>query len=35
MRNPEMLKFFPDHIKTKAMCKCRVKKNTFRNTICS
>ena len=26
MRNPEMLKFFPDHIKTKAMCKCRVKK---------
>ena len=26
MRNPEMLKFFPDHLKTKAMCKCAVKK---------
>ena len=26
MRNPEMLKFVPDHLKTKKMCKHAVKK---------
>ena len=26
MRNPEMLKFVPDHLKTKKMCKHSVKK---------
>ena len=26
MRNPEMLKFVPDHLKTKRMCKNEVKK---------
>ena len=26
MKNPEMLKFIPDHLKTKKMCKHTVKK---------
>ena len=26
MKNPDMLKFVPDHIKTKKMCKNKVKK---------
>ena len=26
MTNPEMLKYFPDHLKTKKMCKHAVKK---------
>ena len=26
MKNPEMLKFVPDHLKTKKMCKQAVKK---------
>ena len=26
MKNPEMLKFVPDHLKTKKMCKHAVKK---------
>ena len=26
MKNLEMLKFVPDHLKTKTMCKCEVKK---------
>ena len=26
MRNPEMLKFVPDHLKTKVICKHAVKK---------
>ena len=28
MKNPEMLKFIPDHFKTKKMCKHTVKKLT-------
>ena len=35
MRNPEMLKFVPDHLKTKKMCKHAAKKTTFFNKICS
>ena len=35
MRNPEMLKFVPDHFKTKIMCKNAVKKLPFINKICS
>ena len=27
MKNPKMLKFVPDHLKTKRMCKHAVKKN--------
>ena len=27
MKNPEMLKFVPDHLKTKKMCKQAIKKN--------
>ena len=27
MKNPEVLKFIPDHLKTKKMCKYVVKKN--------
>ena len=30
MRNPEILKFVPDHLKTKKMCKDAVKKLPFR-----
>ena len=30
MRNPEMLKFIPDHLKTKKMCKHAVQKLPFR-----
>ena len=26
MKNPEMLEFFPDHLKTKKMCKYAVEK---------
>ena len=29
MKNPEMLKFFPDHLKNKKMCKHVVKKLPF------
>ena len=29
MRNPEMLKFVPNHLKTKKMCKYAVKKLPF------
>ena len=29
MRNPEMLKFVPDHLKTKKLCKHAVKKLLF------
>ena len=29
MRNPEILKFVPDHLKTKKMCKHTVKKLPF------
>ena len=29
MRNPEMLKFIPNHLKTKKMCKHAVKKITL------
>ena len=29
MRNPEMLKFAPNHLKTKKMCKHAVKKLPF------
>ena len=29
MRNPEMLKFVPDHLKTKKMCKNAAKKLPF------
>ena len=35
MKNLEMLKFVPDHLKTKNMCKHAVKKITFCNKICS
>ena len=35
MKNPEMLKFIPDHLKTKQMCNYAVKKIIFRNKICS
>ena len=34
MKNPLMLKFFPDHLKTKNTCKHAVKKKTFCNKIC-
>ena len=29
MKNPEMLKCVPDHLKTKKMCKCAVTKLTY------
>ena len=29
MKNPEMLKFVPDHLETKIMCKRAVKKLSF------
>ena len=29
IKNPEMLKFVPDHLKTKKICKCTVKKLLF------
>ena len=29
MKNPEMLRFVPDHLKTKKMCKYAVKKLLF------
>ena len=29
MKNPEMIKFVPDHLKTKKMCKHAVKKLPF------
>ena len=29
MRNPEMLKFVPDHLKSEAMCKYAVRKLPF------
>ena len=32
MRNPEMSKLVPDHLKTKKMREHAVKENTFRNT---
>ena len=35
MRNPEMLKFVPDYLETKKMCKHAVKKKTICNKICS
>ena len=35
MRNPEMLKFVRDHLKTKKICKHVHKKVTFSNKICS
>ena len=35
MKNPEMLKFVPDHLKTKKMCKHAVKKITLSIKICS
>ena len=33
MRNPGMLKFVPDHLKTKKMCKYAVKKNLFQQDM--
>ena len=33
IKNPEMLKFVPDHLKTKKMCKDTVKK--LHSLICS
>ena len=35
MRNPEMLKFVPDHLKTKKLFDHAVKKIVFSNKICS
>ena len=35
MKNPEMLKFVPDHLKTKQMCNYAVKKITLSIKICS
>ena len=35
MKNPEILKFVPDHLKTKKMCKYAVKKITLSIKICS
>ena len=35
MRNPEMLNFVSDYLKTKKICKHAVKKTTFSNKICS
>ena len=35
MKNPETLKFVPDHLKTKKICKHAVKKITFSSKICS
>ena len=35
MKNSEMLKFVPDHLKTKKMCKHAVKKITLSIKICS
>ena len=35
MKNPEMLKFVPDHLKTEKMGKHAVKKINFSNKICS
>ena len=29
IKNPEMLKFVPDYLKTKKICKCTVKKLLF------
>ena len=34
-KNPEMLRFVPDHLKTKKIYKHAVKKLTVRNKICS
>ena len=34
MKNPELLKFIPDQLKTKKMCKHAVKM-TFCNKVCS
>ena len=34
MKNPEMLKFAPDYLKTRKMCKHAVKKKNICNTIC-
>ena len=35
MKNPEMLKFVPDHCKTRKMCKHAVRKITLSIEICS
>ena len=35
MRNQEMLKFVPDHLKTKKCVNTELKKIIFRNKICS
>ena len=35
MKNPEMLKFVLDHLKTKKMCKHAGKKNNLSIKICS
>ena len=35
MKNPEMLKFVSDHLKSKKMCKHAVKKITLSVKICS
>ena len=35
MENPEMLKFVPDHLKTKKLCKYAVKKITVSIKISS
>ena len=35
MKNPEMLKFVRDYLKTKKMCKQEVKKITLSIKICS
>ena len=33
IKNPEMIKFVPDHLNTKKICKTAVKKISFRNQI--
>ena len=35
MKIPETLRFIPDHLKTKRMCKYAVKKNYLSIKICS
>ena len=35
MKNPELLNIFPDHLKTKNMCKLAIKELPFVNKICS
>ena len=34
MKNPEILKFVPDHLNTKKVSKNRIKKIVIRNNLC-